>query len=180
MISVKFVDEHGNTLTKKEALDKMRCNITQAKYYAYDEKRVTNLLTKPNEKAKYKFGDIIQFSDANRDTESYIVGRKGQLVLNPDLSCSGYMTIPLKITKRFFNAIKHYHDYITNVETYSVALELRSDDEWIIETFKRAFPKEWKIVVWYNDGEFEYVSIDFGNGKSQDFNEIPTFDEIVQ
>nr|QBK86281.1 MAG: hypothetical protein LCMAC102_00760 [Marseillevirus LCMAC102] len=171
MISVQFVDEHGNTLTKKEALDKMR----QAKYYPYDEKRITNLLTKPNERAKYKFGDIIQFSDANRDTESYIVGRKDQLVL----SCSGYMTIPLKITKRFFNAIKHYHDYIT-VETCSVALELRSDDEWIIETFKRVFPKEWKIVVWYNDGEFSYMSIDFGNGKSQDFDEIPTFDEIVQ
>nr|QBK86425.1 MAG: hypothetical protein LCMAC102_02200 [Marseillevirus LCMAC102] len=175
---VIFVDQHGHTLTVNEALDKMRCNITQAKYYRdHDIEKPRKL--KKSERSKYNFGDILYFyNGSDRDCGSYVIGRNGEMIPNSDHSDSGYMTIPIKITKRLYNTMKYYHDYINN-KTTCADFELRHDDGWIIDTFGREFPKEWKkIVVTYNDGGFFMLEIESENGEVEFFDEMLTFDEI--
>ncbi len=170
--NVIFVDQYGNNLTVKEALDKMRCDSTQATYYIEHDIEQPRKLKK-SERSKYNFGDILYFfNGSDRDGGSYIVGCNGELIPNLDYSSSGYMTIPIKITKRLPNTMKYYHDYI-NDKTTCADFELRHNDGWIIDTFGREFPKEWKkIVVTYNDGGFFMLEIKFENGEVEFFDDF--------
>ena len=54
---------------------------------------------------KYNFGDLVAFSDY-RDTGTYIIGKDGVLIPNPDYSNSGYLTIPYEITAGLSKRIK--------------------------------------------------------------------------
>lgn len=127
----------------------------------------------------WNVGDIIAFSEY-RDTNTYLVDSTKKLVPNPDYSGSGYLTIPLEISRLFPNAYEHYKNHITDQDTPSVALELLHNDGWIISTYGRAFPSEWKeIILWYSWGEFERLWIDFGNGRNHDFEKEDTIDKIL-
>lgn len=129
---------------------------------------------------KYKLGDILAFDDY-RDVCTYIVGKDGLLVRNPDYSGSGYLSIPIEITKHLGNTYEHYQEHLISSDTCSVALELRQDDGWILAKFGQAFPAELKqIILWYSWGKFDHLWIDFGNGRDQEFgNHDEDFEEIL-
>ena len=75
-----------------------------------------------------------------------------------------------------------------NEEIACVNIDLRNDDKWIINKYKKAMPKEWKITLWHSDGKFDCLRINFGNygnlnnhkTKSIEiFNENDTLDDII-
>ncbi|XP_078663877.1 uncharacterized protein LOC144906991 [Branchiostoma floridae x Branchiostoma belcheri] len=105
-----------------------------------------------------QLGDVLSWSDY-RDTHTYIVGKDGALIPNPDYSGSGYLTIPLEITQHMTDARRRYE----GVDV--LFMDLRHDDQFIQENFGD-LPEEWKFT-WY-DGE-EELQITFPNGKMQTF-----------
>ena len=74
-----------------------------------DSDNITNISQLSKYVNKYNFGDLVAFS-AYRDTGTYIIGKEGNLVPNPDYSCSGYLTIPYEITQHLDNAVEKYSD----------------------------------------------------------------------
>ena len=61
----------------------------------------------------YNYGDLIAFS-SYRDTGTYIVGKDGNLIGNPDYTDSGYLTIPYEITQYLDDALNKYEMYLEN------------------------------------------------------------------
>tara|TARA_B100001093_G_C26838345_1_gene1019405 strand:- start:2245 stop:3003 length:759 start_codon:yes stop_codon:yes gene_type:complete len=113
---------------------------------------------------KYNFGDLVAFSDY-RDTDTYIIGKEGELVRNPDYSDSGYLTIPYEITKYLDNAVEKY----SNVE--AMYIDLRYDDKFILENINTKSCKileKWKWELTWNYNNNLYVK--FPNGKGHEFN----------
>ena len=50
---------------------------------------------------------VVSFSDF-RDSETYIIGKEGKLIRNPDYSNSGYLSIPYEITQYLDDAKNKY------------------------------------------------------------------------
>ena len=101
----------------------MKLQINQNKFFSL------TWLTKNNEKKldiKYNFGDLVAFSDY-RDTGTYIIGKDGKLIANPDYSGAGYLTIPYEITQYLDNAVEKYSDHEVN------CIDLRFDDKFILD-----------------------------------------------
>ena len=55
----------------------------------------------------YNYGDLIA-TDDYRDIGTYIIGKKGKVIKNPDYSSSGYLTIPYEISPGPKSSI-HWH-----------------------------------------------------------------------
>ena len=111
---------------------------------------------------KYNFGDLVAFSDY-RDTGTYIIGKEGKLIANPDYSDSGYLTIPYEITQYLDDAVKKYSDC---EPTY---IDLRHDDKFILDNINTKsckVSKKWKFC-WYDNTD---LCIDFPNGKKHCFD----------
>jgi len=113
---------------------------------------------------KYNFGDLVSFSDY-RDTGTYIIGKEGKLIANPDYSDSGYLTIPYEITQYLDNAVEKYSD------CEPMFIDLRYDDKFImnnINTKSCNVSKKWKFC-WCDNAD---LYVDFPNGKKHcfDFN----------
>ena len=106
------------------------CNIKADYVYYYeadlDTSNINNISQLSNYVYSYNFGDLVAFSEY-RDTDTYIIGKNGELISNPDYSASGYLTIPYEITQYLNNAVEKYSD----VEP--MYIDLRYDDKFILD-----------------------------------------------
>ena len=94
-----------------------------------------------------KFGDVVAFSPY-RDTKTYIVDINGNLIPNPDFSGSGYLTIPLEVTKYMRNATKFYQNVLILRDNSNIYV--RHDDLFIAKAYGSALPATWKPIVHFN------------------------------
>tara|TARA_Y100000991_G_C21945079_1_gene337099 strand:- start:596 stop:1363 length:768 start_codon:yes stop_codon:yes gene_type:complete len=149
----------------------MEDSINEADYIIYGEewkeeyKNLSNIsqLKKdfPDEIKNCKFGDLISFSEY-RDSKTFIVGKDGELIENPQYNGSGYLSIPLEITKYLSSAVEKYRA----VEPCELCL--RHDDDFIKEAIGDMNP-EWNF-------EYEYfysdsiLSVTFPNKVNKQFN----------
>ena len=123
---------------------------------------------------KYNFGDLVSFSEY-RDTNTYIIGKEGNLVPNPDYSDSGYLTIPYEITQHLNNAVEKY----SNVNP--MFIDLRYDDKFILENINTKsckISKKWGWKLTRNDDNSLYVK--FPNGTGHEFNVESTSAYIIK
>lgn len=128
----------------------------------YDH-NITNISQLSKYVTNYNFGDIVAFSEY-RDTCSYIIGKDGELVGNPDYSNSGYLTIPYEITQYLDNAVDKY----TRIE--KTHIDLRHDDKFIKKNINTSSCKikekwNWKLTLY---GYKLFVK--FPDGKIQSFD----------
>lgn len=113
---------------------------------------------------KYNFGDLVAFSDY-RDTGTYIIGKDGKLIANPDYSAAGYLTIPYEITQYLDNAVEKYSDIEVNY------IDLRFDDKFILDkinTKSSIILEKWNWKLTLIDDN--YLSVKFPNGVVQEFD----------
>lgn len=164
-------DEHKFRFPKDDDLDEGS---------SYDTEEELNHTTIPKE-WNVKFGDIIALRDY-RDTGTIFVGVDNQVVRNPDYSGSGYLSIPLEITKWLFDAYWYYKKIFLDKNQPCVSIDLKSDDQWIISKFGKALPEEWKIRLWYNWGEFEHIAIEFteNNCDNRCFDWNVTYYQLIE
>ncbi len=106
----------------------------------------------------WKHGDMISI-DTFRDSGVYFINSDGTLIPNPDFSGSGYLTIPLYISKKFKNAYKAYEHY-----EYT-HLELAYDDEFIQDTFGK-FDSDFSFCIGKYDG---FIDVSYPNDKENSF-----------
>jgi hypothetical protein len=137
------------------------------KYHLYGD--YDTLPTTLPENIDAGFGDIVAFR-SYRDTGTRFVGRRKQLINNPDYACSGYLSIPLEITKYYKNGYGHYKNIALDKERPCVSIDLRGKDPWIIQKYGEAMPSEWKITVWHNWGELGDIYIEFNKDTTESFN----------
>ena len=113
----------------------------------------------------YNYGDIVIY-DTYRHTGTFIIGKEGNLIENPDNSNSGYLSIPYEITQYLDDALYKYGD-IYNIND----IALRYDDKFIknninTEEYKILENWNWKLYWCDNDN----IHIKFPNEESNDFN----------
>ena len=111
----------------------------------------------------YNFGDLVTFSDY-RDTGTYIIGKNGELVCNPDYSNSGYLTIPYEITQYLYDAVNKYQG------VDPMYIDLRHDDKFIKDNINTSSCKikgewNWKLTLYCG----YMLHVKFPNGKEQEF-----------
>ena len=119
-------------------------------------------------------GDAIKYS-SYRDTETRFLGWNGELIENPDLSGSGYLTIPLEVTKHFKNAVKYYRNILRG-DTISIVL--RRSDEWVVKKYGRRLPKGWTVTYWVHEIDIGQIYIEFDDGRGENFDLFATYEEI--
>lgn len=116
----------------------------------------------------WKFGNIIAMSD-DRDTNTFIIGKKGIPVVNPDDSGSGYLTIPLEITQHLNNAFKFYKSVLLDKNQPSIIMHIRPNDNYLINCYGEALPENYMVSLFYGWGKFENVKIEC-NGRTEEFD----------
>lgn len=153
----------------------MEDSTIKAKYIYYDDKikiedfskfrNITDLFRFINKDLEYNYGDLVAFSKY-RDTQTYIIGKEGTLIKNPDYSYAGYLTIPYEITNCLDNALEKYSE----IETQYI--DLRFDDKFIKENINTKSCKileKWNWKISYNN-ETQELYIDFSNDIKNVFN----------
>ena len=144
------------------------CNIkTNYVYYCeadLNTDNISNISQLSDYVNSHNFGDLVAFSDY-RDTETFIIGKNGELIGNPDYSYSGYLTIPYEITQHLNNTVEKYSD----VEP--MYIDLRYDDKFILDNINTKSCKisknwGWKLT-WYHENE---LIVKFPNGSEHGFN----------
>ena len=90
----------------------------------------------------YKIGDLIALSEY-RDTKTYIIGKEGKLIANPDFSDSGYLSIPYEITQYLDDAVNYYWK-LSELPT----LELKYNDKFLQDNIGN-IPKSynWQFIL---------------------------------
>ncbi len=141
----------------------------KAKYVEYYVKDVAEDDIKPPSaselekvlKIKLNVGDIVNFGDY-RQSGCYFVGGSDEhrvMVKNPDNSGSGYLTIPMVISKKFPNVLSHYSNVITKLDNQITDVEIPNEDVMINKLFKESeiknnayfayYPLENQLIVRY-------------------------------
>jgi len=113
-----------------------------------------------NKKIKWNFGDLVSFREY-RDTGTYIIGKEGKLVDNPDYTDSGYLTIPYEITQYLDDATIKYKSIEPSY------IDIRHDDNYIKNNIG-IVDKKWNFKYVYS--EYEGLSVEFPNKKNHEFN----------
>ncbi len=129
-----------------------------------NESDIKNISQLSDYVTNYNFGDLVAFSDY-RDTGTYIIGKNGELVYNPDYSNSGYLTIPYEITQYLYDAVNKYQG------VDPMYIDLRPDDKFIkdnINTSSCKIKEEWNWKITLYSGYMLYIK--FPNGKEQGFD----------
>ncbi|VVU94390.1 hypothetical protein CPAV1605_112 [seawater metagenome] len=115
---------------------------------------------------EYNFGDLVSFSDY-RDTHTYIIGKNGKLIGNPDYSAAGYLSIPYEITKYLTNSVERY----IHSDLCVSDVALRFNDDFIVNNLNTKsckILKKWNWKISYC--ETDTVFIKFPNGKGNHFS----------
>ena len=137
-----------------------QCDDDEIDEYNHD---FTNVSQLSKHVTNYNFGDLVAFSEY-RETGTYIIGKDGSLIENPDYSASGYLTIPYEITKYLYDAVNKYKNIAP------MFIDLRPDDKFIkdnINTTSSKIKGEWNWKLTLYCGYMLYVK--FPNGKEQEF-----------
>ena len=139
-----------------------------------ESRDISNVSQMSDHISKHNFGDLVAFSDY-RDTDTYIIGKEGKLVGNPDYSDSGYLTIPYEITQYLNNAVEKY----SNVEP--MYIDLRHDDTFILDNINTKSCKisekwKWKLTL-YDNNE---LIVQFPNGTQHGFKVNKTSSYIIK
>jgi hypothetical protein len=162
----------------------MEDSTIKAKYIYYDDKiktddflkfkNISDLFKFISKGLEYNYGDLVAFSKY-RDTQTFIIGKEGKLIKNPDYSYAGYLSIPYEITKYLYNAVEKYSE----IEVQYI--DLRFDDNFIkenINTDENVLLETFQIS--YNI-ETQQLYLDFPNNKTNVFNiENTTSKEIIE
>ncbi|CAF3003206.1 unnamed protein product [Rotaria sp. Silwood2] len=117
-------------------------------------------------------GDVITWGDYRAES-TYFVDEHRRLLKNQDTSGSGYLTIPLSITRLFSSALKHYASLLEQ-EPYLVAeIELGPTDGIFVEKFGSPLPEAIRnrndISYTFNPAEITlYVTV--GRNKAYAFS----------
>lgn len=164
-------DKHEFSFRKYDSIDS-----SEGSSYESDEELKHTTIPK---EWNVKFGDVIAMKDY-RDTGTIFVGVNHQVVHNPDYSDSGYLSIPLDITKWLFDAYWYYKKIFLDKNQPRVSIDLKPDDQWIISKFGKALPESWKIRLWYSWGEFEDISIKFNDNVEQSFGWNVTYNQLIE
>jgi len=139
-----------------------------------EKEKIKNISDLSDHVTHYKYGDLVAFSEY-RDTETYIIGKKGKLIPNPDNASAGYLSIPYQITQYLDDAVSMYghSDLCVN------DIDLRYNDKFIlnnINTKKCKILKKWN---WKLSWCVDYLYVKFPNGKSNDFDISDTNSEKI-
>ncbi|CAF3807508.1 unnamed protein product [Rotaria sordida] len=116
-------------------------------------------------------GDVIAWSDYRAD-KTYFVDEQRHLLKNQDTSGSGYLTIPLSITRLFPSALKHYASLLGSQSNLVAEIELGPTDGIFVEKFGSPLPETIRnrndISYMYNpeEGTF-YVTV--GKNEAHEF-----------
>lgn len=103
------------------------------------------------------FGDLIALSDF-RDTRTYIIGKEGKIISNPDYSGSGYLTIPYEITRYLNDAVSKYYNVLPSY------IDLRYNDKFLVKNFGH-FKKSWNFKYTYGG----MLNVKFPNNIKSEF-----------
>ncbi|CAF2895616.1 unnamed protein product [Rotaria sp. Silwood2] len=85
-------------------------------------------------------GDILSWSDY-RSGNTYFITAQRRLRKNRDTSGSGYLTIPLSITRLFPSALTHYGSLLEAEPDLVAIIELSSTDGIFVEKFGSPLPE---------------------------------------
>lgn len=118
-----------------------------------------------------EFGDIMNELSELRYVNAFIMGYNSNLISNPDFSNSGYLTIPIEITKHLNNAYEFYNDIINDPDISSIIIEFKHDDEYIVKLFGKELNVGDDIHVEFVDGNDEWEEVTV-NGKSYTVDEL--------
>lgn len=116
-------------------------------------------------KITWNYGDLISFSDY-RDTSTYFIGKEGKIIMNPDYSDSGYLTVPYEITQWLDDAVGKYS------EIDPMFIDLNYNDKFIQENINYStykLPKKLNLEFTYYFPEMTMI-IKFPNNKKHEFN----------
>ncbi|CAF1277809.1 unnamed protein product [Rotaria sordida] len=121
-------------------------------------------------------GDVIAWSDYRAD-KTYFVDEQRHLLKNQDTSGSGYLTIPLSITRLFPSALKHYASLLGSQSNLVAEIELGPTDGIFVEKFGSPLPETIRnrndISYMYNPEEGTFYVTVVSNEKKAAF--IVTF-----
>ncbi|CAF1302803.1 unnamed protein product [Rotaria sordida] len=121
-------------------------------------------------------GDVIAWSDYRAD-KTYFVDEQRHLLKNQDTSGSGYLTIPLSITRLFPSALKHYASLLGSQSNLVAEIELGPTDGIFVEKFGSPLPETIRnrndISYMYNPEEGTFYVTVVANEKKAAF--IVTF-----
>lgn len=124
-------------------------------------------------------GDVLVL-DGYRFSNALIVSSDGMsLVENPDLSGSGYLTIPESVTSSVCeNGMEFYRNVWEDEKVNLVILSLIPNDKWVEDMFGVGVPFD-HVDISISRGDIEAVYFHFGNEKTWecDFNDTQTKDE---
>ena len=135
-------------------------------YLEEEEKdKIKNISDLSDHVTHYKYGDLVSFSDY-RDTETYIIGKKGKLIPNPDNASAGYLSIPYQITQYLDDAVSMYGHSDLSVND----IDLRYNDKFILDKINTKKCKILKKWNWKLSWCVDYLFVKFPNGKSHDFD----------
>ena len=130
-----------------------------------DTSKIKNISDLSYYVTKYDYGDIVKLSDY-RDIGTYFIGKNGKLIVNPDYSNSGYLSVPYKITQYLDDALYKYEF------AYGIThIDLRYDDKFIkenINTKECKILKSWNLKLTYYYSDILIVKLQ--NGMKREFN----------
>lgn len=88
-----------------------------------------------SKKISLQTGDIINLGQ-DRQKYAYVFTSDGGFIKNPDESGSGYLTVPLSITRSMKDAVGHYSGVIRKLGVEFGEIELGMNDAFIQKIFK--------------------------------------------
>lgn len=89
-----------------------------------------------SKKISLQTGDVINLGQ-DRQKYAYVFTSNGGFIKNPDESGSGYLTVPLSITKSMKDAVGHYSGVIRKLGVEFGDIELGMNDAFIQKILKR-------------------------------------------
>lgn len=123
-----------------------------------------------------KNGDVLNFGEGIRDCGCLIVmdNENGlKMVINPDETSAGYLTIPKEVLEFETNAVKKYASMAMDPSRSRVLnLHLSPKDRFVTKRLGASVPGDWEFDVYYEDesDKIQGLSIKVPGGKWYGFD----------
>jgi hypothetical protein len=125
-----------------------------------------------------KLGDVVRMKDDLRQLDSYIVTIDNKLIKNPDNSGSGYLTIPIEITKHLADACSYYKNMIKTLDVEFGDIELSLDDTTVRKIFKEPSTILQNAYIFYSP-YMDQIIVQVGR-KTQEFHMSSVTQEEIE
>ena len=133
------------------------------------------LVDKDGKRVTLNHGDIVNFDIDNRFVAAYFVREyhsNGILVrdwiLNPDISGSGYLTVPKEITSCMNDAIGEYSSIMSQLDNQFTAIYLAPDDVYL-----ERYPELRKI----SEHKWNHKGFEVTEGREREIDHLLVFTE---